>query len=282
MKIKEVCMQTGLTKRTVRFYEEKGLISPRGEWKNGRIYREYDQKDVERLLEIATLRKALFTIEEIQCMQQDPAQISAVFCAYGARIQAMEQMVRKLSRKVLQLDPEAIDSVSKLASEIAIAVDEMPLPKTDRMPRFRHLDETEELPPHVQWQTNLDEMVPDRRVFTQMTASALGYKSLNQLNQLQATQASLEGSRDGVVKTQHRDSTPLRLFKGICSAVMVLALLVFLFQASRGQFYWSLVMQSDITIRALWTFLGTLLLRLAISGVQIWIKQRQWLRGCRK
>lgn len=134
----------------------------------------------------------------------------------------------------------------------------------------------------MQWQTNLDEMVPDRRVFTQMTASALGYKSLNQLNQLQATQASLEGSRDGVVKTQHRDSIPLRLFKGICSAVMVLALLVFLFQASRGQFYWSLVMQSDITRRALWTFVGTLLLRLAISGVQIWIKQRQWLRGCRK
>ena len=138
----------------------------------------------ERLLEIATLRKALFTIEEIQLYR------SRIQHRFLRRFVHMARESRPWNRwcvssagKVLQLDPEDIDSVSKLASEIAIAVDEMPLPKTDRMPRFRRLDETEELPPHVQWQTNLDEMVPDRRVFTQMTASALAYKPLNQLNQ---------------------------------------------------------------------------------------------------
>ena len=35
MKIKEVCVLTGLTERTVRFYVEKGLCTPRVTMQNG-------------------------------------------------------------------------------------------------------------------------------------------------------------------------------------------------------------------------------------------------------
>ena len=38
MKMKEVTEQTGLTERTVRYYMEKGLIAPHGQWRNGREY----------------------------------------------------------------------------------------------------------------------------------------------------------------------------------------------------------------------------------------------------
>lgn len=39
MKLKEVCEKTGLTQKTIRFYEERGLIAPSHSTKNGRSYR---------------------------------------------------------------------------------------------------------------------------------------------------------------------------------------------------------------------------------------------------
>ena len=54
MKIKEVCERTGLTRRAVRFYEEKGLISP--EIREENEYRDYTETDVRRLQLVARLR----------------------------------------------------------------------------------------------------------------------------------------------------------------------------------------------------------------------------------
>ena len=36
MKIKEVSERTGLTKKTIRYYEAEGLLSPEKQWQNGR------------------------------------------------------------------------------------------------------------------------------------------------------------------------------------------------------------------------------------------------------
>lgn len=55
MKMKEVTEQTGLTERTVRYYMEKGLIAPHGQWRNGREYTEFDETDIARLKAVATL-----------------------------------------------------------------------------------------------------------------------------------------------------------------------------------------------------------------------------------
>ena len=38
MKIKEVSQLTGLSKKTIRFYEEEGLIQPEKTYYNGRAY----------------------------------------------------------------------------------------------------------------------------------------------------------------------------------------------------------------------------------------------------
>lgn len=71
MKIKEVCSQTGLTERAVRLYLEKGLLSPKSQWYQGRIYREYSPGDVERLREIGALRSVGFSLEDIREMLQN-------------------------------------------------------------------------------------------------------------------------------------------------------------------------------------------------------------------
>ena len=48
MKINEVEQRVGITKKNIRFYEEKGLINPGRLAENG--YRDYGEADVEMLL----------------------------------------------------------------------------------------------------------------------------------------------------------------------------------------------------------------------------------------
>jgi len=63
MLINEVCKITGLTKKAIEYYMEKGLIAPRIE-ENG--YRRFDSEDVARLKEISVLRKLGLSIPEIR------------------------------------------------------------------------------------------------------------------------------------------------------------------------------------------------------------------------
>ena len=81
MKISEVCDKTGLTKRTIRFYEEKGLIAPESEDKNGKSFREYSDDDVRTLNAVSTLRRLDFSIDEISQMINAPDSINAIVTA---------------------------------------------------------------------------------------------------------------------------------------------------------------------------------------------------------
>ena len=66
MKIKEVSQKTGLSKKTIRFYEEEGLIEPEKTYQNGRAYRTYTQAHIQTLNDVALLRRARFSVEEIK------------------------------------------------------------------------------------------------------------------------------------------------------------------------------------------------------------------------
>lgn len=69
---KEVCTATVLSIKTLRLYEEKGLIAPERQYRNGREYRVYTPELVAQLQQIATLRRALFTMDEIKSMRKTP------------------------------------------------------------------------------------------------------------------------------------------------------------------------------------------------------------------
>lgn len=74
MKIKQVCEQTGLTDRTVRYYIEEKLISPYyTENYMGRKAYDFSATDMTMLENIAVLRKVGFTVEEIRQLIQSPA-----------------------------------------------------------------------------------------------------------------------------------------------------------------------------------------------------------------
>ncbi len=63
--IEQVATRTGLTKRTLRYYEEVGLLPPTGRTEGN--YRRYSESDVERLERIKELRDLLgFSLGEIR------------------------------------------------------------------------------------------------------------------------------------------------------------------------------------------------------------------------
>ena len=63
MKIKFVEELVGITRKNIRFYEEQGLLNPQRA-ENG--YREYEEADVHRLMQIKLLRKLGVSIEDIR------------------------------------------------------------------------------------------------------------------------------------------------------------------------------------------------------------------------
>lgn len=67
MRINQVEELVGISKKNIRFYEEKGLLSPRRTAENG--YRDYSEEDVENLLKIKLLRQLSIPIEEILKVQ---------------------------------------------------------------------------------------------------------------------------------------------------------------------------------------------------------------------
>lgn len=65
MKIDDVAKQTGLTKRTIRYYEEIGLITP-PERSSGGV-RRYSESHVEQIRNLLVVKEALgFSLQELQ------------------------------------------------------------------------------------------------------------------------------------------------------------------------------------------------------------------------
>ena len=64
MQIGEVVERTGLSHRTIRYYEEMGLLTPAGRTEGG--FRLYDEDGIDRLLLIMPMKPLGFSIEEIR------------------------------------------------------------------------------------------------------------------------------------------------------------------------------------------------------------------------
>ena len=72
LKIQEVSAETGLTPRSIRYYEEVGLLEPAG--RSEGAYRLYDASDLERLRTIKELRdEAGFSLAQIGQLLEDEA-----------------------------------------------------------------------------------------------------------------------------------------------------------------------------------------------------------------
>ena len=81
MLISEVCARTGLTRKAVRYYVDKGLLSPAAR-ENG--YRDFSADDMRRLERIAVLRRLGLGLSDIRAALADEGALGSI-CARRER-----------------------------------------------------------------------------------------------------------------------------------------------------------------------------------------------------
>lgn len=113
MKIKQVMAKTGLTDRAIRLYIENELVKPEcDENYNGRKSIEFSETDVENLKNIALLRKADFSIQEIKALQMG-----------GETAQnTIKEYINRTNEKI-QFSSEIIEKIGTLANEENITIE---------------------------------------------------------------------------------------------------------------------------------------------------------------
>ena len=113
MKMKEVITETGLTDRAIRLYIENGLVAPScSENYAGRKNIEFTDDDVVKLRNIATLRKAGFSIGEIKLMLSGKA---------SCRI-TLEEFIAKTSERI-ESDKAVLEKLEAVVMTEEISVD---------------------------------------------------------------------------------------------------------------------------------------------------------------
>jgi DNA-binding transcriptional MerR regulator len=120
-RIQEVAAELGLTTRTIRYYEELGLLEPAG--RSGGDYRQYDADDVERLRFIKGLRDdAGFSLAEIGQLLEDETARERNRARFRTTSDSVER--RAIIDDALARVDRQIDSLRAKMSRLATMIDE--------------------------------------------------------------------------------------------------------------------------------------------------------------
>ena len=111
MRINKVEELVGISKKNIRFYEEKGLLNPMRNAENG--YREYSEEDVESLRKIKLFRHLSIPIEEILKRQQGYLTLEDCMRRHIIVLDREEENVKQKKSicKQLELSGEQISNV---------------------------------------------------------------------------------------------------------------------------------------------------------------------------
>src|SRR5262245_35613012 len=108
MQIGEAAARSGVSAKMIRYYEEIGLIPPSARQPQG--YREYDERDVNRLRFVAGARDLGFSIKEIAELlrlysdrRRSMADVKRIALRHVAELETRIQAMRQLKRTIQQL-----------------------------------------------------------------------------------------------------------------------------------------------------------------------------------
>lgn len=125
--IGEVAEKTGVTQRTLRFYEEKGLLKPPERMDGG--FRLYSDHDVKRIEFIKRLQDLLgFTLSEIKEMVQAEELRQQIVDTFRpdrelpARKQRTEQIIDALERQLTVVDRK-VQQLTEMQKELRERLD---------------------------------------------------------------------------------------------------------------------------------------------------------------
>jgi MerR family transcriptional regulator, repressor of the yfmOP operon len=116
--IEQVAARTGLTKRTLRYYEEVGLLPPTDRTEGN--YRRYSEEDIQRLQRIKNLRDllgfSLADIRELLIAEDERGQIKVAYQNETEAAAKIAQLVRadELIRSQLHLIEQKIHGLEQM------------------------------------------------------------------------------------------------------------------------------------------------------------------------
>ena len=120
--IEQVATRTGLTKRTLRYYEEVGLLPPAGRTEGN--YRRYSEADIQRLERIKELRDLLgFSLSDIRQLLQAEEERGLIKMAYRQETDAETKITQldradELIREQLRLIEQKIRGLEQMRSSL--------------------------------------------------------------------------------------------------------------------------------------------------------------------
>ena len=132
MRIKEAVKQTGLTEKTIRYYESCGLVIPDMEMKYDRLWRDYKPEHIRLLSAVATLRRASFQVEEIARLLSAPEKIPVTVEDVYRRAEAARDEAEKLCARLGQEDLRESPDILTLAQRLEETTAGYALPLADR------------------------------------------------------------------------------------------------------------------------------------------------------
>lgn len=134
MRIKEAAKRTGLTEKTIRYYEECGLVVPHKELRYDRLWRDYSEEHIRLLGAVAALRRSSFRVEEIALLLSEPERIPETVESVRERAEKTrteaEKLCALLARPELREAPDVLALARRL--ETAVPVTEAAAPSPGR------------------------------------------------------------------------------------------------------------------------------------------------------
>jgi len=145
LRMKDACTRTGLTERTIRFYIEKGLLTPQQEEMNGRTLTFFGEEDLQRLEEVSVLRKAGFSIDSIVTMTKYPQTIGDIVREQLAAAEQNAADSRAVLEQLRTAAGQRYENVHSLYEALnREPVRNIPVPHTDREPNFSQFEDATE------------------------------------------------------------------------------------------------------------------------------------------
>jgi len=133
LKIKEVIAATGLTDRAIRLYIENGLVTPENQKSyTGRNNYIFTQADIDCFDQIATLRKADFSLEQIKTLKQGGEAAREVLLEYLSAKRESVVMGQRIVGALKDFSEEEPITIENVCAKIKERIESVPLPEADK------------------------------------------------------------------------------------------------------------------------------------------------------
>lgn len=164
MKVGELAKRTGVSVRTLHYYDEIGLLSPSRRTEAG--YRLYDDDDIIRLQQIISLRQLGFSLEQIQdCLNQNEFSLHHVVQLHLSKlkehIELQQQLYARLEAVASQLQSMQVISIQDFLQliEVTTMIEKYYTPEQQEQLRVKReaLGEAHIHQAEAEWQILIDQ-----------------------------------------------------------------------------------------------------------------------------